>query len=493
MLVITIKFLNGSYHATPWGKQVNEGVPEWPPSSWRFLRAIISTWKNTRSELKDEEILPILRKLAGEVPAYLLDDASTSHTKHYVPTTNNKSALIINTFVITGDKPVYIIWNNVTLSVEEQFLLEKLLKNLHYFGRAESWCTVSMSTQSLPSLHPNCIPLENQELSSQQDLVRVLVPNKDFDFVDLDDPKSINNDNLKSITITTRELQDKKYIDPPGGRWIQYVKPQNYLEGKLSTDNKIPILNNITLIRYAVVGTIRPHIKDTLRVGDLVRSACMSKYGKITNAENSSTFSGKNSEGKSLKGHMHAFYLPTYETQNQEIDHITIIASGSFDTNELDALFSLKRLYGPNTIDIKLLFQGCGTLDNFSNVPILQKSTTWISSTPLILTRHIKYRGKGTDKHVVDSPEEQIRNEIRQRYNSTYELKDLQIDESSTNIYHTNTKPIDFFRWRKHGSIGSNNAYKVKLEFREPVRGPITLGYASHFGLGMFVPLEDHR
>jgi CRISPR-associated protein Csb2 len=29
-----------------------------------------------------------------------------------------------------------------------------------------------------------------------------------------------------------------------------------------------------------------------------------------------------------------------------------------------------------------------------------------------------------------------------------------------------------------------------RLTFRQPVRGPIALGYSSHFGLGLFLP-ED--
>ena len=30
-VVISIQFLTGRYHATPWDKQVNEGAVEWPP------------------------------------------------------------------------------------------------------------------------------------------------------------------------------------------------------------------------------------------------------------------------------------------------------------------------------------------------------------------------------------------------------------------------------------------------------------------------------
>ena len=486
MLVITIYFLNGAYHATPWGKHANEGVPEWPPSPWRLLRAIIATWKNTRPELKDEKVWPILQKLTRDPPDYNLPDASVSHTRHFMPT-NEKPSLVINTFVVTGNRPIDIIWNDVTLNPEEVGLLGKILKNLHYFGRAESWCTVYASNKSRGH---NCSPLENRELSTEEDLVQVLVPNSDVGFVDLCNPKS-SDDILKSISITVSALQDKKYIDPPGGRWMQYVIPQNCFEEKSSSNARTYVLSNIGLVRYAVVGTIRPSIKDTLRVGDLARSACMSKYGKKKNGENSATFSGKEGEGKPLTNHKHAFYLPTYETQCKEIDHLTIIAPGGFDEDELAVLFTLNRCYGYNVTDVHLLFQGCGTVNNFSDIPILKKSRKWISATPLILSRHIKYRGKKNDKRMVDGPEEQIRNEVMKRYGKEYELKDVKVDESQTNMNNTAIKPSDFFRWRKHGSVGSSNTYKIQLEFKGKVNGPITLGYASHFGLGMFVPLEN--
>ena len=477
--------MNGAYHATPWGKHVNEGIPEWPPSPWRLLRAIISSWKNTKSELKDENIWPILQKLAGELPVFKLPDASVSHTRHYMPTSSKKT-LIINTFVVTGNKPLYILWNNVTFSQQEIELLQSILKNLHYFGRAESWCTISISTEHHDNY--NCVPLEDQENVSDGELVRVLVPNQNVDFVDLSNPQ-LDEDNLKSISITTAVLQNKNYIDPPGGKWVQYIRPQNCFEEKTYPKNNTSMLDNITLVRYAVVGTIRPHIKDTLRVGDLARNACMSKYGKIKNGDTSTIFSGKDGKGKPLLNHTHAFYLSTYETQHDEIDHFTIFAPSGFNKEELEALFCLKRLYRYNTTDVNLLFQGCGNKNIFSDVPIFKKSCKWISATPLILTRHVHYKGKKNDRRIrANGPEEQIRNELMNRYGKEYSIKNIKIDGGQTNIDNTTTKPSDFFRWRKHGSIGDGTTYKVELEFEEKVTGPITLGYASHFGLGMFVP-----
>jgi CRISPR-associated protein Csb2 len=47
-----------------------------------------------------------------------------------------------------------------------------------------------------------------------------------------------------------------------------------------------------------------------------------------------------------------------------------------------------------------------------------------------------------------------------------------------------------FRRWRyDHGKRPPvDAAFGLRLSFAEPVVGPIAIGYASHFGLGQFVP-----
>lgn len=45
MIALSFRFISGRFHATPWGRHVNEGAPEWPPSPWRILRAMVAVWK----------------------------------------------------------------------------------------------------------------------------------------------------------------------------------------------------------------------------------------------------------------------------------------------------------------------------------------------------------------------------------------------------------------------------------------------------------------
>ena len=54
-------------------------------------------------------------------------------------------------------------------------------------------------------------------------------------------------------------------------------------------------------------------------------------------------------------------------------------------------------------------------------------------------------------------------------------------------------RPIQFKRYRaKSGDDGGRRlAGAFRLVFPNPVRGPIILGWSSHFGMGSFVPRSD--
>ena len=54
MIALSVRFIAGRYHATPWGHHVNEGLIEWPPSPWRILRALLASCKRACREGRAE-------------------------------------------------------------------------------------------------------------------------------------------------------------------------------------------------------------------------------------------------------------------------------------------------------------------------------------------------------------------------------------------------------------------------------------------------------
>src|SRR5436190_11468738 len=83
-VIIRVKFPGGQYHATPWGRHVNEGVPEWPPSPWRLLRALVAVWKRTCRYLSEQQVRRVLEPLLSP-PLFRLPPHRVAHTRHYMP------------------------------------------------------------------------------------------------------------------------------------------------------------------------------------------------------------------------------------------------------------------------------------------------------------------------------------------------------------------------------------------------------------------------
>lgn len=87
MIRIGLTFTAGRYHATPWGRHVNEGAVEWPPSPWRVSRALIAvgfsklSWTEIPQTAKE-----LLVQLIERLPTYwLAPEVTTGHTRHYMP------------------------------------------------------------------------------------------------------------------------------------------------------------------------------------------------------------------------------------------------------------------------------------------------------------------------------------------------------------------------------------------------------------------------
>ena len=50
-------------------------------------------------------------------------------------------------------------------------------------------------------------------------------------------------------------------------------------------------------------------------------------------------------------------------------------------------------------------------------------------------------------------------------------------------------RSFDFFRYKQAGSNGGGT-FNFEIEFEEEFSGPVLLGFACHYGLGIFVPVQ---
>ena len=486
MLAIKFAFTANRYHATQWGRQVNEGVPEWPPSPWRILRGIVATWRRTLPGLPAERVVPIVEGLASEYPKFHLPLASTGHTRHFMPFTEGKrerTTLVIDSFVAIGaNEPMFAVWPEVELDSAQRGDLSAILRNMPYLGRAESWVEASLASE-YPK--PNSYALESGSLpQGDWEITRTLTPRTPI--------------KLKDLEVESSTLRRGGRIDPEGAQWWPYIRKADcFTAYRAVRRQRRGTGAGATVVRFAMAGNPLPRASDTLRWGELARRSAMAKYGRQNEGGKSELLSGKDGAGNPLRGHRHAFYVPSDEDGDGRLDHLTVWVPKGLDEEEFKALVSVNMLNpGGQREPVQLVYQAHGREEDFATVsPLFGRSRRWRSLTPYVLTRHVKFRGPKNEKRMVDSPEEQIRRELSLKFPNGPGLANVRILNARDSIRpiqegrSSGFRPFDFYRYRRGGSNGGG-VFSFELEFEEEVCGPLLLGFACHYGLGIFVPVD---
>jgi CRISPR-associated protein Csb2 len=150
MVAIQIAFPWGRYYAHPWGlNPVRLREAEWPPSPWRLLRALASSWfrGNPGAHLSIDAV-GLLESLGRILPEIGIGKVAFGQTVHYQPNygaagaDEKQEARYKNTrhenHFAAVDGPVIFRWSSISLSQKQETLLARLLADLSYFGRSES-------------------------------------------------------------------------------------------------------------------------------------------------------------------------------------------------------------------------------------------------------------------------------------------------------------------------------------------------------------------
>jgi CRISPR-associated protein Csb2 len=244
-VAIAIAFPAGRIHSTPWGHHVNEGVPEWPPSPWRLLRALVAVWKRKLTDEPSANIImpTVLAKLTAP-PLFCLPPASLGHTRHSMPWFKKgpqDKTLVFDAFVaLDPNAEVVFLWPTATLDAGEEEMLQLVLSQLNYFGRAESWCTAQLSqdwelyenrvwarldkTTGNALAKTNCIPLNGSDISAGKEPVRVLAPCP-VRWNQWDYTRARHPDPPWNLLAETADLHAERWSDPPGSCWVTYLRP----------------------------------------------------------------------------------------------------------------------------------------------------------------------------------------------------------------------------------------------------------------------------
>lgn len=542
MLSIELHFLTGRCHATPWDRHVNEGAVEWPPSPWRLLRALLATWYlKTNTDLDEETVVSLLESLAQEAPTYCLPHATGAHTRHYMPVGQLKTGLerttkVFDTFVHTAeDMPVIVTWPRLTLPAEDERALRLWLDRMAYLGRAESWIEARLganSEQEGAAAPANMAPLDHDsDLGPERELIRVLCPMSSLEIgawrtrvfekelglrlaekrriaekkgrdpdkeklvkADIDKIDSVlPRDLMSALQVDTGQLHKQGWSGVPGARWVDYTRPRDLVTNLPRQTRRVTLGALPTAARFAVASQVPPRLTEAISMAERVRTALMSR------SDGSPVFSGKDKGGKPLSGNRHVHIFSEANGAHGRVTHVTLHARMGFDETARRALDGLRDVWGRGDHDIQLVLVGVGQREDFAGTnvaagqcPLFVESEIWVSRTPFIPTRHAKTTRRGQpklDPHglQIGSPEHDLRRLLLE--GGFPEPKQVEAIDS-TDLDGKQVRWLEFktIRHRGGGSRGANRGFGFRVVFPRPVRGPIAVGYAAHFGMGLFLP-----
>ena len=525
-VVIEQLFPLGRYHATRWNQNAFEDrFGEWPPSPWRLLRALSARWfqyvretGNGRPEVRDE----LLRALAATPPSFRLPVCTLpgralhqyqptalelkyrygkgTRTKkpelEYAYLQTSKTLAVDRYRALPSTEKVWWIWESCELRPRSLQLLRDLLQRTHYFGRSETWTVMRLVQSSGATVAPNCVLDETPSSNA----VPVLVPRPD---------QALDIEVLLASTDDQR-LSNRRI--PRGTTWFYAGLPQS--PGAPHSRSPLPSPSGMRVARYALDSTVLPLATATLPVAERARAALMALMPRDGDRRRPSRiFSGKDGNGTPLAGHGHAYFLPTDEDGDGRLDHLTVFAGDSFGECELGALDRLGVLRPRGSEpEIRLFLLGVAE-EGHLQVPPLGPATTWISATPFIATRHPKKNGRRRDppellndprKFVEATLKEELTRFLGRRGEPMPEIRPLLDKAGLFRTYPKRWRPdasgprrraTEFKRYRSR-KAGDDGARRLsgffRLQFPDPVRGPIPLGHSSHFGMGLFLPVVEN-
>lgn len=526
MPTVIIRFPGGRYHATPWGHHVNEGLIEWPPSPWRLLRALIACGFTS---LAWSEIPPVARqlidKLAAVLPRYRLPVASAAHSRHFMPIGTlakgrEQTTLVFDTWANVGNGELLIQWP-CNLDVEESELLGKLCTSLGYLGRSESWVDARLTDNILDKSNTdqwNAVPcVENEHRGPGWEQVSLMAAIKPVDYeqwraTQVEDAmrafegqkptaalkkkqaqaiEPYPTDLLACLTKDTAWWKGHSWSQPPGSQRVLYWRRNDALQVGVPTAPRLAAGHTVTTMLLAITTasgnrSALPPVTRTLPQAELFHRAIIGRLGnghRVICPE----LTGKDEFGRPLHVyHEHAHTIPVDLDGDGHLDHIIIHAAMGLRDAAQHAIRTLRRTWTKGGAgDLQVAVVGSGDLDMLRSLPsplnlelkgILgppDGAQVWESVTPFVLPRTKDRRSKR-------SVSGQLNAELISR--RLPGAASVEIDLELTRILR------HFVRRRVRGGVPPkvDAGYGLRVRLTEPIRGPLLLGYASHYGLGLF-------
>jgi len=520
MFALVFRFPCGRYHATPWGRHVNEGAVAWPPEPYRVLRALIAVWhrKADQTRWSEPALHRLIEALAASKPVYRLPNAVHAHTRHYMPQGRldggrEKTSLVFDAFYrIDPGEDLVVAWSDVILVPEDLALAEHLAGLIGYIGRAES-IVVARATDTVDGPLPAApgIPVEPGWTSAD-----VLVPLSAAEYAEArpallaqnhDRPKSkaraafevtVPAKLTDALQVETSQLQAAGWSRPPAGRLVSYARPEVGPRPSIYKPRRGPEDDRarFQIARFVLAGRPLPPITDAVKIGEVFRRALMACIRQPIPG----LLSGRDEAGAPLRDpqHAHAFFLPEDHDEDGFIDHVVLYARPGLDRAVRRAAEGLRALWidDRRTRDAedegeagrqewRVALEGFGRPADFSDSALLRPSRIWASATPYLRPWHLK----GTDHF--EETRMMIRAECERRGLPLPEVRRDGDDPTAGGSIRFGGRArnvLAFHRFRSRRGLvqPDRTGLALRLKFADTLSGPVALGFGCHFGLGLF-------
>lgn len=545
MTVIAYTFLAGRYHATPWGAHVNEGLVEWPPSPFRLLRALVATgFSRLGWTAIDGSARELLDLLAASAPSYALPQGTASHTRHYMPPFKGNTTKVIDAFLrFPAGSRLLVRFGPLPDASRE--VLRTLLRAQPYLGRAESWVEGELIEQAPldttwiePSSQPPGPGYERVELLACDDrgayetwrtayVARELeirevaerrkaeAKGKAFKALPLAERKKVEMrvppSVIDALLQDTGSLRKEGWSQPPGTRWVSYFRPSGALVPRVSSPARsrsaapaAPTTALLALSSDTSRSDVFPPMTDGVRRMEALHDALV-KLSDIDGSPSACFIARAN--GVALRGHQHATLIPlALGHRKDRLDHVLVHSPMGLDDKARAALFRVRKTWAHDLPDLFLALAGVGAIDSFSKaVPHARASIAFRSATPFVPARFLKTKGN-------DRLAAQVQRELAFRGLPAARAVEVEISTGGwtdadgvvagrrggdlmVTSGDASVRPSARFRHFRRARASRpppvSLGLSLRLVFDAPVRGPIVLGYGSHFGLGVFEPADQ--
>lgn len=526
MPTIMFRFPGGRYHATPWGHHVQEGMVEWPPSPWRLVRALIATAFTKLREpdplSADHVLRRLVARLSDALPTYRLPCCAVTHTRHYMPLggKDGKTTLVLDASAVVGDAALVVEWP-VELDAECRDYLARLLASMGYLGRAESWVEAALIPEgTLPAdSGTRCEPhVDGMAKGRGWEQVSLIAPLPAAQYAewrevevaaalrdlplptnDKAPPKALEKKRAKALepypgdlfaclTCDSTFWQSHGWSQPPGSRRVLYWRECGLLDTTppmVSRRNQEPAAVEALLLSLASEsrqeGTL-PLFSRALPQAELLHRTLVGLVGK-GEAVDCPVVTGRDRDGRPMAGHRHLHIIPLSLDADNRLDHLLLWAPLGLDGRTQRAAAALQETWtkgGDKPIYVRVV--GAGRLNDLARVfnmggRVTGPGRVWTTQTPFVPPRHLKRSG-------ASSLEGQVQAELASRgLPAACHVEVMDRNEWTARRFHR------FVVARRDSTKAppQNCSLGLRLTFERPVSGPVCLGYASHFGLGLFV------